>query len=204
MSPVSRDEFMRERGRRREAVAVGGFTPPPPQTAGPGLPDRVYRNIIEREATEIVFPGGRLHRQGGTFRIDVLILRAGVGLNQDYFTPCVVAPGTDNLRFVVDFDPPVWDCVSKGSCLSAGRPLSQAWFVDSLWDKDGIWGDVGDNSTHIIQMPFFHGKFGLNSFSKEEPLVEQVQFWIQPRDDGTDFNDGVFEFPEIGYPIGGP
>jgi hypothetical protein len=147
-----------------------------------------YNAFTLKGITQLPIPGGTIHRQGGTFDRDMVRLRASSGGQPvQYYAPAIIAPGTDNLRFVVEFLSPAYKLGTWGTCPTLGTPRMDAYYDDGDPDID-----QSDNSLHQIALPYFHNK---SSFPPFGWRIERIELYVtQP--DGSDLNSGIFGLPE--------
>lgn len=140
--------------------------------------------------TSLEVPGGVITRSGGIFDLRMVHLRAQVrGQDQQYYVPLIIAPGTDDLPFVIDYKDSI---VYKFSCLGTSSIPALAR-CDIFYDDGDPQVDGGDHSADHIAEPYFHNKSAIAPFNWR---ILQIKLYTVQKD-GSRFNTGWFGLPNV-------
>jgi hypothetical protein len=149
-----------EVGRKADAV-VASQQPPAPLPA-PNVSASASFGVVTHLDFEtvndyVIFDDTRFSRGGRPFKIGRHPAANLPGSEWDY---ALIAPGTDDVSFLIEFLVPVRGWTIHGSCYQTvnGVPTPAHPYAWTYFENDGTWGPIKDTATYPIIAPQVHNK----------------------------------------------
>ena len=153
-------------------------------------------SVLRRTVTEWEFEGGSIDRGGEPFGLDVIWLKEQRnGVDYNYYTPVIVAPGTDDKPFIIRIKPAIWRLATFGTCPKGepGFPELHGFLTNGEQSND--------LRVEPIAAPYFHNKTAQSGlYMNPEPLVFRVELNVRQAD-GSLRNNGIFGMPQREFEV---